>query len=257
MNQMNELCFVESMGLKVYSDHLKRIELCGSNKLLLTISPNSYGIATKDILFREALERADYLLLDGVYFGLAALLMQGKVIKRNQGPDVFRYFMSEMNKQGGRVFFIGSTKATLEKMRAAAARAYPNIMVGAYSPPFKPEFSTADNSAMIGHINGFKPDIVFVGMTAPKQEKWAYANRNEIDAQLTCCVGAVFDWFAGNEKEIAPIWWKLRLAWLIRTINRPEILKRYPSVGIFFWHLFLALVRVKRFESTPLRRTDR
>ena len=80
---------IQSMGLNVYSDDVSKIELARPNKLVLTISPNSYGIATKDALFREALERADYLVLDGVYFGLAALIMQHKLIKPNRGPDIF------------------------------------------------------------------------------------------------------------------------------------------------------------------------
>ena len=50
------------------------------------------------------------------------------------------------------------------------------------------------------------------------------------------------------DKEIAPIWWKLRLAWLKRTIDRPEILKRYPSIGLFFWHLFLAIIGFKKYR---------
>lgn len=135
------------------------------------------------------------------------------------------------------------------KIREQAARKYPNVEVGTYSPPYKPVFSEADNFRMVAAINAFKPDIVFVGLTAPKQEKWGYQNRDRIDAKLTCCVGAVFDWFAGNERVIPQIWWKLRLAWLIRTINRPEILKRYPSVGVFFWHMVLALFRLKKEES--------
>jgi N-acetylglucosaminyldiphosphoundecaprenol N-acetyl-beta-D-mannosaminyltransferase len=102
---------------------------------------------------------------------------------------------------------------------------------------------------MVSVINKFQPDVLFIGLTAPKQEKWGYKYKNLVNAKLICCIGAVFDWYAGKEKIIAPIWWKLRLAWLIRSINRPEIFKRYPSVGIFFCHLFLAIIRVKKFKN--------
>jgi N-acetylglucosaminyldiphosphoundecaprenol N-acetyl-beta-D-mannosaminyltransferase len=85
-------------------------------------------------------------------------------------------------------------------------------------------------------------------MTCPKQEKWAYEHKAKVNAGLICCIGAVFDWYAGNEKTIAPIWWKLRLGWLIRTINRPEILKRYPNIGVFFWHLLLAIIGIKKYK---------
>ena len=99
---------------------------------------------------------------------------------------------------------------------------------------------------MIEAINNFKPDIVFVGMTCPKQEKWANQNKSRLNTKLICSVGAVFDWYAGNQKDIHPLWWKLRLAWLKRTIDRPEILKRYPNIGIFLWHLILSLLRIKK-----------
>jgi N-acetylglucosaminyldiphosphoundecaprenol N-acetyl-beta-D-mannosaminyltransferase len=83
-------------------------------------------------------------------------------------------------------------------------------------------------------------------MTCPKQEKWAYQFKDQLNTSLICCLGAVFNWYAGDQKKIHPIWWKLRLAWMKRTIDRPEILRRYPSIGVFFWDLFLTIVRLKK-----------
>jgi len=102
---------------------------------------------------------------------------------------------------------------------------------------------------MYQSITDFQPDVLFVGMTCPKQEKWAYQNKNNINVSLICCVGAVFDWYAGNQKDIHPLWWKLRLAWLKRTIDRPEILLRYPNIGIFFKDLFLSLIGIKKNDN--------
>jgi N-acetylglucosaminyldiphosphoundecaprenol N-acetyl-beta-D-mannosaminyltransferase len=238
---------IDCMGYRVFSGKLSEINFDNTNRLLNTISPNSYGISTKDDLFSSALKASDYLVLDGVYFALASILLKRKNIIRNQGPDVFRHFMVRMNEAKGRIFFLGSTNATLEKIKNKARFDYPEIKIEFFSPPFKNEFSEEDNNVIFNRINEFKPDILFVGMTCPKQEKWAYLNKNRINARLTCCLGAVFDWYAGNEKTIAPFWWKLRLAWLIRTINRPEILKRYPNIGIFFWHLFLAFFRLRSY----------
>jgi N-acetylglucosaminyldiphosphoundecaprenol N-acetyl-beta-D-mannosaminyltransferase len=83
-------------------------------------------------------------------------------------------------------------------------------------------------------------------MTCPKQEKWSHKNKNKLDTKLIISVGAVFDWYAGNQKDIHQLWWKLRLGWLKRTIDRPEILKRYPNIGIFFWHLLLIRIGLKK-----------
>ena len=241
--------FIDSFGLRVFSDTLSKIPSEGKrSRVLNTISPNSYGISTKDPVFHESLKQSDYLVLDGVYFALASILLNRKNIKKNQGLDVFHHFMDRVNRNRGRVFFLGSSQQTLELMRERAAIDFPGTTVAFYSPPYKPEFSEEDNRQMVEAVNSFEPDVVFVGMTCPKQEKWAFLNKSRLQAGLICCVGAVFDWYAGNEKTIAPLWWKLRLAWLIRTIHRPEILKRYPNIGIFFWHLILAILGNKKYR---------
>jgi N-acetylglucosaminyldiphosphoundecaprenol N-acetyl-beta-D-mannosaminyltransferase len=238
---------VEVFGFQVFSDDLAKIPLRHPCATVSTISPNSYGISTRDPEFRRALRDADYLMLDGVYFALGSILLHGRGIRPNQGPDLFTFFMHSLNERHGRAFFLGSTPATLEKIRTRAAVDYPAVTVGSHSPPFKAHFEDQDNHVMVEKINAFGPDVVFVGMTAPKQEKWAHRHRERLSAKLVICIGAVFDWYAGNEKPVEPIWWRLRLGWLIRTIRRPEILRRYPSILIFFWHLALALARVRRF----------
>ncbi len=234
------------MGFTIFNSTLDNINLNVCKPIILnTISPNSYGISTKDFEFNDALKNSDYLVLDGVYFALASILLKGSNIRKNQGPEVFSHFMHRMNIVNGKVFFLGSSKETLEKIRLRAKLEYPNIIVCTYSPPYKDEFTEIDNLKIYQSINDFQPDVLFIGMTCPKQEKWAFKNKKHINASLVCCIGAVFDWYAGNQKDIHPLWWKFRLAWFKRTIDRPEILLRYPNIGIFFKDLFLSLIRVK------------
>jgi N-acetylglucosaminyldiphosphoundecaprenol N-acetyl-beta-D-mannosaminyltransferase len=240
---------VDVFGFSVFSDDLNTVPIAGPCATVSTISPNSYGIATQDAEFHRALVEADVLVLDGVYFGLASVFLQGRTIRANQGPDVFHHFMRRLNDMGGRAFFLGASEDTLRKMTLRAARDYPRVAIGSFSPPYKPAFSEGDNREMLARIGAFAPDVLFVGMTAPKQEKWAHAHRDRIAAHLAVSVGGVFDWYAGNEREVAPIWWKLKLVWLVRTIQRPEILRRYPNIFIFFWHLLLAVLRLKRFPA--------
>ena len=241
--------FIKSLGYEIFSDDLSLIPLReGSTILINTISPNSYGIATKNEAFEKALKGSDYLVLDGVYFALASIFLKGKNIKKNQGPDVFYHFMDRLNKENGKAFFLGASESTLGKIKKNAKIKHTNVIVDTYSPPYKENFTREETKQMIDAINNFKPDILFVGMTAPKQEIWAYQNKDKINAKAIICIGGVFDWYAGNQKEIHTLWWKLRLAWLKRTIDRPEILKRYPNIGIFFRDLFLAILRIKKFD---------
>jgi N-acetylglucosaminyldiphosphoundecaprenol N-acetyl-beta-D-mannosaminyltransferase len=240
--------FVNCLGFNVFPGNLQEITLSKENKILNTISPISYGISTRDKLFRQALKSSDILVLDGVYFGLSSLFLHGRIMTVNQGPDVFYHFMKRMNAVHGKVFLLGASNSTLEKMKLRALVDYPNAEVSFFSPPYKDEFTDEDNRIMLEKINSFEPDILFVSMTCPKQEKWAFKNKNNIKACLTCDIGAVFDWYAGI-KPIAPIWWKLRLAWLKRLIDRPEMIKRYPNIVLFFWHLFLAVMGIKKYRN--------
>ena len=91
---MLEAKYIDTLGFKVFSDNLDLIDVKNAYpKVINTISPNSYGLATRDADFFQTLKRSDYLVLDGVYFAFASILLQGKNIKKNQGPDVFDHFI--------------------------------------------------------------------------------------------------------------------------------------------------------------------
>ena len=127
---------------------------------------------------------------------------------------------------------------------------YPDVETMYYSPPFKTEFTEEDNNQMVGIVNEFNPDILFVGMTCPKQEKWAVKNKEILKTGLIISVGNVFDWFAGTQKAIHPVWYKLRLAWLIRIFLRPEIFKRNIGNQLrFFREVTLLFLRLKKLEN--------
>ena len=241
---------IKVIGFSVFSDSLSTILIDRSKcQVINTISPNSYGIAAKDKEFKLALRASDYLVLDGVYFALASLLLQGKNIKRNQGPDVFYHFINRLNEKKGKAFFLGSSEDSLQKIKARANEEYPNIEIDYFSPPYKIEFSPEDNELMVKNINKFQPDILFVGMTCPKQEKWAIKHRDQLNVGLIICIGNVFDWFAGTQKQIHPFWFKIRMGWLIRIFLRPEVFRR--NIGnqmLFFWHVILIFIKLKKYD---------
>ncbi|MEO6079196.1 MAG: WecB/TagA/CpsF family glycosyltransferase [Steroidobacteraceae bacterium] len=241
--------YVEVFGFRVFSDDLNVLPWDGPCRSVNTISPNSYGVSTHEPEFRAALKASDVLVLDGVYFGLASIVLKRRLIRANQGPDVFASFIARLEEHNGRAFFLGSTENTLGRIRERIAREFPNVAVGSFSPPYKPVFSEEDERIMLDSVNQFAPDILFIGMTVPKQEKWVHRHKSKIHARFAVSIGAVFDWYAGVTPPIAPIWWKLRLAWLVRTIQRPEILRRYPDIFIFFRHLLLALIGLKKFRQ--------
>ena len=238
------------LGYDVFSASLDCIDPDTKKVLLNTFSPNSYGMAKKDATFKTALKDTDVLVLDGMGVAIGSMLINGKNIKKIAGEDCFNHFMKLANDRGWKVFFLGSTVETLNKIEQRARTENPRIDVGTYSPPYKPEFSEADNEKMVRAINGFNPDVLFVGLTAPKQEKWAYAHRDQLNARIISTIGNVFDWYAGNSKRPAKIWIKFRLEWFVRLFLRPEIFRRNTkNQMIFFKDVVLHATNVKPIRN--------
>ena len=130
------------------------------------------------------------------------------------------------------VMFMGSSEKVLDLIEKRAAEVYPHLKIVTYSPPYKPEFSEEDNKAIIDAINAADPDLLWIGMTAPKQEKWTYSHWDEL--KIHChvgTIGAVFDFFAGTV-ERAPVWWQRHgLEWLYRLLKEPKRMWRRYIIG--------------------------
>lgn len=206
-------------------------------KLLInTINAHSYNTARRDALFAEALMKGDVLIPDGVSRVKACRWLKAKSRPKERiaGWDLFDFEMKRLAKRGGRCMFMGSSEKVLSLIREKAAEEYPNIDVVTYSPPYKPEFSKEDNDAIIKAINDANPDFLWIGMTAPKQEKWAYSHWKELNIHCHCgTTGAVFDFYAGTAKR-APEWWKKNgLEWLYRLILEPRRMWRRYLIGNF------------------------
>lgn len=131
-----------------------------------------------------------------------------------------------------KVMFMGSSEKVLGLIKEKAKTEYPHLEIITYSPPYKPEFSDEDNAAIVKAINDANPDLLWIGMTAPKQEKWAYSHWNELNIHCHCgTIGAVFDFFAGTAKR-APKWWQEHsLEWLYRLIIEPRRMWRRYIIG--------------------------
>lgn len=204
--------------------------------LINTINAHSYNTAQEDEAFAEALSRGDYLIPDGAGIVKACRWLKAKSQpeERIAGWDLFSFEMNRLEKKSEKrkVMFLGSSEKVLALIRERAAVDYPYLEVITYSPPFKPEFSDEDNQAMIGAINHADPDLLWIGMTAPKQEKWTYQHWDELNIHCHCgTVGAVFDFYAGTVKR-APLWWQRHsLEWLYRLLMEPRRMWRRYILG--------------------------
>ncbi len=238
------MCMFKLKNLNILGSKAALVALPEGKLLINTINAHSYNTARRDPLFAEALKQGDVLIPDGVSIVKACRWIGAKSRpeERIAGWDLFEYEMQRLERKGGTVMFMGSSERVLRLIVDRAAEVYPHLRVVTYSPPYKPEFSDDDNRAIIAAINAALPDLLWIGMTAPKQEKWTYAHWSEL--HIDChvgTVGAVFDFFAGTV-ERAPLWWQRHgLEWLYRLIKEPRRMWRRYIIGnvLFLWNIFV------------------
>lgn len=206
---------------------------------LACLNPHSYAVALDDQAFANALKDAHWLVPDGVGVVMASQVLGRGVVERVTGSDVFFGLQQRMNAVGGMsVFFLGATDETLGLIRERMARDYPFVRVaGTYSPPFKPTYSADEVNEMIEAVNAAAPDVLWVGMTAPKQEKWIYENRAGLNVKFAAAIGAVFDFYTGRVKRSHPAFQRLGLEWLPRLVQQPRRLWRrmFVSAPVFMF----------------------
>jgi len=157
-------------------------------------------------------------------------------MERVAGPDLMGEIYKISADNGYRHYFYGSKKETLEKLKGKLERDYPGIqIVGMYSPPFGP-LSDEEDKMIIKEINDANPDFVWIGLGAPKQERWMAMHQWKIRG-LMIGVGAGFDYYAGNIKR-SPNWMqKSNMEWFYRLIQDPKrLFKRYIRTNFkFLW----------------------
>lgn len=230
----------------IYASDIKNIDFNNEKQTIInTINAYSYLVAKNDIKFKKALIESDILLPDGEGVVLMAKKLNKVKIKKIAGADIHDHLLNISDRKSLKCFYLGSSQTTLNLIKGKLSKQYPNITFDFYAPPFKVIFSEQDNHEMISKINAFQPHVVFVGMTAPKQEKWVYDHKDKINANVICSIGAVFDFIAETKKR-APKWLiNLKLEWLYRSFTAWRLTKRY----IYSMPLFL--IEVYKLKYFP------
>jgi N-acetylglucosaminyldiphosphoundecaprenol N-acetyl-beta-D-mannosaminyltransferase len=217
------------------------VESGNHTRWLACLNPHSYVLALKDKTFSDALHAADWLVPDGVGIVLASRCLRGRIRERVTGSDVFWGVQRTLNRSGqAAVFFLGSTEETLRQISTRTREEFSRLrVVGTYSPPFTATYSTKENEAMLAAVNAAAPDVLWVGITAPKQEKWIFQNKERLKVKFAAAVGAVFDFYSGRVRRSDPMYQKLGLEWLPRLLQEPRRLwpRMFISAPLFAWHV--------------------
>jgi N-acetylglucosaminyldiphosphoundecaprenol N-acetyl-beta-D-mannosaminyltransferase len=209
----------------------------------------AHGIieSRRDQQLRDIHNRAGLAVPDGVPLVFMARRLGFRSVSRVYGPDLMRRLTEISAAKGYRQFYYGGGPGLAEKLVHVLQDRYPTLPVaGTMTPPFRP-LTAEEDEADIARINAAKPDIVWVGLSTPKQEYWMASHLCRLDAPVLVGVGAAFDFLAGTKTQ-APHWMQQSgLEWLYRLGCEPRRLwRRYIRVVPMFLTLALAQLLLRR-----------
>lgn len=202
-----------------------------------------------DAEFREVYSNASLVVADGMPLLWASRFLKRPLPARVCGSDLLPALCKRAAERGWRLFFLGGMPGVAEKAAGILRHTYPQIKIsGVFSPPFGFEKDEVEIKKIINLIRSAQPHILFVGLGAPKQEKWIYRNRNELGANISLGIGISFDYVAGTRTR-APFWvQRVGFEWLWRMLGEPTRLwKRYGiDDPIFFWWIIRERFRLPK-----------
>ncbi|MDY0296409.1 MAG: WecB/TagA/CpsF family glycosyltransferase [Acidobacteriota bacterium] len=178
--------------------------------------------------YREAIDNSEVVLPDGMAIVWMSRWCKDRIRQRLSGPDFFEHFAQTASRQRLRYCLLGSTPQVLEAMRRRLAKEFPGIdVVATLSPPFGNWDEQIDKN-LVAAVNRSRPDVLWVGITAPRQEIWLHRHKDQLRVPVAGAIGAAFDFFAGSRKR-APKWMqRWGLEWLFRVLQEPlRMLPRY------------------------------
>lgn len=253
-----QIPFIRILGNRVHMvqmpDVLQLMEewIQDGQKCRYVIVSNMHAImeAHKEPVFKEVVNSADLFVPDGISALWVGRHKGFPLQRRVCGSDLIQAFCELANQKGYRSFFYGDTENVLKHMTARLKESSPNLeILGCYSPPFRP-LTPEEDEKIVGMINRLRPDVLWIALGCPKQERWMFEHRNRLDVPVMVGVGAAFKFLSGKVKR-APLWIREHhLEWLWRLVNEPARIWRRVFVDgpQFVCYTFLELSGLKKWE---------
>ncbi|MHC2068414.1 WecB/TagA/CpsF family glycosyltransferase [Bremerella sp. T1] len=206
-------------------------------KFVVTPNVDHTVILQTSAPLREAYEDANLVLADGWPVVLASRLFGKSLPERVTGSDLIpALFNAASGAAPLKVFLLGAAPGVAQRAAVNVHRQFPNVqIVGTYSPPLGFENDATENQKIMERIADAEPQLLVIGLGAPKQELWIHQHRHEVAAKVAVCAGATIDFLAG-EKSRAPKWMqRTGLEWAYRIGTDPKRLaKRYAKDAVVF-----------------------
>jgi len=198
--------------------------------------------------FRKVLEDADLVVPDGMPLVWMGRFHGFNMRRRVYGPELMETFMRQ-TRESYRHFFYGGAEGVADHLAQVLEAKFGIQVAGTWCPPFRP-LSAAEEAEVAARIEASRADVVWVGLSTPKQERWMHAHRN-LRVPVMIGVGAAFDFHTGRAAQ-APVWMRENgLEWLFRLLSEPRRLwRRYIILGgKFGWNVTLQLLGWKDFSA--------
>jgi len=235
LKDIDEIPFVRILGSRVHMvqipDVLEIMEhwiQTGPKKCHQIVVTGMHGLVEghRDENFKTILNSADLFIPDGISPIWVARYYGFPLKKRATGSDLVSEFCQLSNVKNYKHFFYGDTEDTLQLLKDKLQEKFPGLkVVGAFSPPFRP-LTHEEDEEIVRMINESKPDVLWVGLGLPKQERWIFEHRERLNVPVAVGVGAVFKFLSGKVKR-APSWiGDHGLEWLWRFLHEPRKLWR-------------------------------
>ena len=236
---------VAAVNMRTTLNYIKKNLSSLQGKYICISNVHTTVTSYEDKKYRRIQNQAALALHDGKPLSVVCRKRGFQGAGRVTGPDLMGEIFARSKKYGYTHYFYGSTQETLNILKKKLKKNYELTIVGMYSPPFR-ELTEEEDRMVVDRINGAHADFIWVGLGAPKQEKWMFKHRDRVNG-LMIGVGAGFDYFAGNIRR-APMWMqRCGLEWFYRLMQEPKrLFKRYLCTNIKFLWL---ISRDKRWEK--------
>ncbi len=223
-----------------------------SSRCQQVIVANSYSLVLAHNYpdFADVCNSAEIVFADGKPILWAAKLLGNRIRKRVTGPDFMWEFSAVCAREKFKVFLLGTREPYLSRLKYNLEKSFPGItIVGTYSPPYG-IWDTEENRKIVSIVNKSNADIVWVGVSTPKQDLWIAEHKNELKTKVAIGVGAAFDFHSGRVKR-APMWMqKVGLEWFYRFKQDPKRLWKRYLIGNL---QFLTIIMKEFFTPKSLR----
>jgi len=224
----------------------------GRDKCHFIVNTGFHGtwVAHQDPAFKKIVASCDLWSPDGIALVWVARIKGKPLRERATSAELMKLFFARANDKGYRSFFYGDTGDTLAALREKLDAQYPgHKIVGTYSPPFRP-LTAEEDEQIIKEINDAQPDVLWVGLGLPKQERWIYEHRDRLKVPIAAGVGACFGFFSGRVKRVPEWIGRLGFEWLWRLAQEPKKLWRRDILDgpQFVAHVLMEMTGIRKYD---------